>query len=301
MRFNLLLKIMLFATVFISVNIHAQSAKYNSTQQQAAIYFENCKYLECLHLLKTLQEESIPLYAYCRGTMAACCIQLGYSLDSAFYYLYGDERYPVQGGWLPYPEFEKLESDHRWEVFLSLIKKRYTLADDTLFVGYELLLTSIKDQRNRQKLSRDCSFKIENKEEIWKEIAHDDSINTTILFNIVEKYGWPTISKFGKMSSGQAFFLIQHSPLSYQEKYLPIIDSLATINEVNKWDFVFLADRVMALKTGLQLYGTQSDEKGLVPLFEPENINIRCKKAKIPIWSDEELIENGLDQKKINQ
>lgn len=299
--FDLLLKNLMVVFILTSIDVSAQSPKYNSTQQQASVCFKNCKYLECFQLLKTLEAESPSLYGYGRGTMAACCIQLGYSLDSAFYYLYGNEKYPVQSGWLPYPEFEKLESDYRWGEFLSLIKKRYTLTGDTLFMGYKLLLTSIKDQRNRQKEDRNCSYQIDNKEEFWKIIEHDDSINTSFLINFVEKFGWPTISKFGKMPSGQAFWILQHAPLTLQEKYLPVIDSLAALNEVNKWDYVFLADRVMTLKIGLQLYGTQSNEKGLVPLFEPENINIRCKKARIPLWTDEELIQNGIDPKNIKQ
>jgi len=287
----------LSAIVFSHCYSSSQNLGSNPTQKKAASFFQKGQYKECFDLYKTLEIENNLLYARARGEMAACCVQLGYPADSAFHYLIGDEKYPVQSFWLAFPEFEKIENDNRWNTFLNLIKKRYTKTNDTLGVGYQLLLTTITDQRNRQKLSKRNAYPDLDKNEIWKIIERDDSINLSILINIVEKHGWPTISKFGSMPCGSAFFILQHANLSIQEKYLPIIDSLASINELSQWDFVYLADRVMVQKIGLQLYGTQYDDKGLVPIFEPENLNIRCKKAKISLWTDEELIHNGIDPK----
>jgi len=292
--------IIFFLTVF-HFGLFAQDSKPNENGEKGFLLFDNCKYKECLDFWKSHEFDTIKdmkgLYNYNLVTMAACCIHLGYPNDSAFHYLIGNEKNMVQAPWLLYPDLEKIENDPRWELFLDLIKKRYTKTTDTLSIAYQLLLTSITDQRNRQKLQRKCAYPDLNEDELWKIINRDDSINLSILMNIVEKYGWPTISKVGKMPSASAFFVLQHANLSAQEKYLPIIDSLAEIKEVNKWDFVYLADRVMTRKIGYQLYGSQSDEKGLVPFFEPENLNIRCNKAGIPLWTDEELIKVGIDPK----
>lgn len=281
--------------------LFAQDSKPDKIGEKGFLLFDGCKYKECLDFWKSHEFDTIKdmkgLYNYNLVTMAACCIHLGYPNDSAYHYLIGNEKNMVQAPWLGCPEFEKIENDPRWEQFLGLFKKRYTKTTDTLGIGYQLLLTSITDQRNRQKLSKKCAYPDLNKDETWKIINRDDSINLSILMNIVENHGWPTISKVGKIPSASAFFILQHANLSVQEKYLPQIDSLAKIKEVNKWDFVYLADRVITRKKGYQLYGTQYDEKGLVPIFEPENLNIRCREAGIPLWTDEELIKVGIDPK----
>jgi hypothetical protein len=293
-RFIILLSVIPFG-------LFAQNSKSDEIWKKGALLLDSCKYKECLDFWKSFENDTVKAirgaYEYNHVSMAVCCIQLGYPADSAYHYLIGSQKNLVVAPWLSYPEFEKIENDPRWEQFLGLFKKRYTKTTDTLGIGYQLLLTSITDQRNRQKLTRKCAYPDLNKDELWKIINRDDSINLSILMNIVEKHGWPTISKVGKIPSGSAFFVLQHANLSVQEKYLPTIDSLAKIKEVNKWDFVYLADRVMTRKTGVQLYGTQSDEKGFVPIFEPENLNIRCRDAGIPLWTDEELVKVGIDPK----
>lgn len=288
----------LFLLLGLHFGLFAQDSKPKDIQKEVSVLFKSCKYKECMELSQSQRYDdwnnNMPEYL---AAMAICCIQLGYPADSAYHYLISNEKNMVVAPWLSYPEFEKIENDPRWEQFLGLFKKRYTKTTDTLGIGYQLLLTSITDQRNRQKLSKKCAYPDLNKDETWKIINRDDSINLSILMNIVENHGWPTISKVGKIPSASAFFILQHANLSVQEKYLPQIDSLAKIKEVNKWDFVYLADRVITRKKGYQLYGTQYDEKGLVPIFEPENLNIRCREAGIPLWTDEELIKVGIDPK----
>jgi hypothetical protein len=168
-------------------------------------------------------------------------------------------------------------------------------------LGYRLLLTTITDQRGRKLLSDRCGNEMIDRKELWKKIKRNDSINLNFILDVVSKYGWPTITRVGYWPSNAAFMILQHSPLEYQEKYLPVIDSLAKAGELEMQNYVYLADRVMAKKDGVQLYGTQYNSKGLVPILDPANFNVRRIKLKIDPYTNEELNMIGIDSNTVNK
>ena len=61
-----------------------------------------------------------------------------------------------------------------------------------------------------------------------------DRANMYHLKKIIEKYGWITISEFGKKASRQAWLLVQHADEdpSFQQKCLKIMKNLIPKNEV---------------------------------------------------------------------
>jgi hypothetical protein len=105
----------------------------------------------------------------------------------------------------------------------------------------------------------------------------------------ITKKGWPKLSEIGG-GSDFAFFIIQHSDLSLQEKYLPIIKLACENNEAHWSNYAYLYDRVQVSKKKPQRYGTQvkidpvTNKKELCPLEDAVRINeIRRKVGLGPI------------------
>jgi hypothetical protein len=88
------------------------------------------------------------------------------------------------------------------------------------------------------------------------EFDHDEE-NLKRVEEIIEQYGWPTISMVGKQSAQGAFYVIQHADLKVQMKYIRLISEAARRKEINQESFAMLNDRITTYKYGWQLYGTQ--------------------------------------------
>lgn len=120
-----------------------------------------------------------------------------------------------------------------------------------------------------------------------------DAENTARLHEIVEEYGWPTISMVGERGSRAAFFLIQHADhdLAFQQKCLEMMIPLADKGEVRRKDVAFLTDRVrvgmgapfvdgVPTNPVVQVFGTQfhTDEEGEFgpwPIEDRDNLDKR--------------------------
>ncbi|HYG47840.1 MAG TPA: DUF6624 domain-containing protein [Allosphingosinicella sp.] len=86
-----------------------------------------------------------------------------------------------------------------------------------------------------------------------------DHVNTAWLKEVVEKEGWPVISKVGGPAAQQAWLLVQHADAdpAFQLKVLRLMDPLTRTGEVSKSNYAYLYDRVMLKLTGRQRYATQ--------------------------------------------
>jgi len=78
------------------------------------------------------------------------------------------------------------------------------------------------------------------------------------LKKVVERMGWPTISKVGQEASRSAWLLAQHADfdVEFQEKCLQLMLD-AEPNNVNLENIAFLTDRIAVNKREKQTYGTQ--------------------------------------------
>jgi hypothetical protein len=95
-----------------------------------------------------------------------------------------------------------------------------------------------------------------------------DEKNIKEVEKIIERYGYPGRSMVGKDYESIAWLVIQHSDLSYQEKYLPLIHKSVKSNELPEAPLKMLIDRIYTKKTGKQIFGSQTgvafaDEKTL--------------------------------------
>ena len=110
-----------------------------------------------------------------------------------------------------------------------------------------------------------------------------DREDTAAMKRIVDQYGWPTISRFGKECAFDAWLLVQHADRdpAFQERCLKLMEPLVAKKEAEGQNYAYLADRVSTKKTGKQLYGTQCKiEKGKVvldPVIDPKNLDKRRK------------------------
>lgn len=108
-----------------------------------------------------------------------------------------------------------------------------------------------RDQQARKLAAKDFSF--------WKEVRKTDRKNIKRFKQIINQFGWPTISLVGKRASHLAWLLAQHadSNVEFQEQCLNFLIMAEKNNDARKQEVAFLTDRVLVNKGKPQLYGTQ--------------------------------------------
>lgn len=88
-----------------------------------------------------------------------------------------------------------------------------------------------------------------------------DIRNTEHMRQIVETYGWPTISMVGKIGSRNAWLLVQHAnhDLKFQTKALAKMKAIfkKSRSDVNPAHIAYLTDRVLVNQGKKQIFGTQ--------------------------------------------
>lgn len=122
--------------------------------------------------------------------------------------------------------------------------------------------------------------------------AERDHDNTEWLKAIVDKEGWPTISKVGAAASNQAWLLVQHADAdpAFQLRALRLMEPLAAKGDVAKRNYALLYDRVMLKLTGKQRYGSQMicDNGAWKPLPLEEPAAVDRLRASLGIESMDE-------------
>ncbi len=123
---------------------------------------------------------------------------------------------------------------------------------------------------------------------IAAEVLRADSINLIKVCNVLDSRGFVSKDEVGDECIA-LWLVIQHSPLEYQQKYLPIFKIAAMNGDLPKETIALMEDRV-ALQLGKpQIYGSQGNvnEQGIfVPaeMIEPENVDSRrAKMDMIPL------------------
>ena len=86
-------------------------------------------------------------------------------------------------------------------------------------------------------------------------MVETDSLNRVAVANILDKDGWP--KGLSDKANKAIWFVIVHSDIDFQEKYLPLIESKANEGIVDKSDYATLYDKMMKNKGLPQRYGTQ--------------------------------------------
>ncbi len=108
-----------------------------------------------------------------------------------------------------------------------------------------------------------------------------DKENIKRLEEIVEEYGWPTISLVGEEAATAAFLIVQHAEVDEQKKILPLLKEAAANNQAFPAQVAMLEDRILISEGKKQLYGTQlqtnsaTGQMELIPTEDEENVDVR--------------------------
>ena len=84
-----------------------------------------------------------------------------------------------------------------------------------------------------------------------------DARNMARLEDVIKQHGWPGKSLVGKEASQAAFLILQHTDLTRQRKYLPLLKKAARKGDARPADVAMLEDRILVGRGKKQIYGTQ--------------------------------------------
>jgi hypothetical protein len=87
------------------------------------------------------------------------------------------------------------------------------------------------------------------------EMSRVDSLNRIIVFDILDKEGWP--ANLSEKANQAIWIVIDHSDADNQKKYLPLVKQKSEEGVLNKVDYAILNDRVLMKDGKPQIYGTQ--------------------------------------------
>jgi hypothetical protein len=94
---------------------------------------------------------------------------------------------------------------------------------------------------------------------------------------IVAQYGWPGRSLVGDEAAIDAWLIVQHCQVDFQEHCLPLLKKAVDANEASAQCYAYLLDRIRMYRGQPQVYGTQFMNDKLVQIEDPQNVDQRRK------------------------
>ena len=116
---------------------------------------------------------------------------------------------------------------------------------------------------------------------LWAPVSAMDNRLTAKLLKMVPPKGWFLKSVYGEQGSGAAFLIIQHSDLELWRRFVPILEPLVALGEVDGSEYGLMYDRLAINEDRPQRYGTQMACIGgrwaidYANLEDPENADAR--------------------------
>jgi hypothetical protein len=116
----------------------------------------------------------------------------------------------------------------------------------------------------------------------WKKVSETDSINTAVVSNIIDTYGWLSAKETSEKANSSLFLVIQHADIETREKYLPVLKEAVEQGRAKARDYAYLLDRTLMDKGKFQVYGSQltgakKGELSFYPIRDEKNVNERRK------------------------
>lgn len=218
----------------------------------------------------------------------ACAYAKNSQHDSAFKYLYIRIKYDSSETVLSEADLLPLRRNTGWPEFekqvMAGIKIKYSSQIKDYPLAAKLWELAARDQAYfyeidlaEKKLGMDSPVV----QALWTAKDELNQKNIKELDSIIQVKGWPKKSDVGNVAAGAAFYVIQHSNLALQQKYLPIIKALCETNEASWSKYALMFDRVRVLQKKPQLYGTQIDYDVatqtfvLFPIEDEKNVDKR--------------------------
>lgn len=208
--------------------------------------------------------------------------------DSAFHYLFiisKRSNFQALDYLLKDSNLVSLHADKRWSEVVTVVEKNRGFQGPKINTEAQKVLGPIYyyDQHYRRQLDSLRKQFGHNSKEVkdhWKIINYYDSINQIKVCQIIDKYGWLSVSEVGQNENEVLFLVIQHSNLKTQEKYLPIMRQAVKDGKARASSLALLEDRILMRNGKKQLYGSQiqTNDKGeysIYPIEDESHVNRR--------------------------
>jgi hypothetical protein len=233
---------------------------------------------------------------------AACSWALAKEVDSSFVQLF---RIAEKGNYSNYahittdPDLEILHADERWDKVLEIVKVNKEKAEANFDKPLVAILDSIyqEDQGLRRQI-REVEEKYGRESDEmkahWELIGEKDSINLIKIQKILDERGWLGPDVIGRKGNTTLFLVIQHSDLSIQKKYLPMMREAVAKGNARPSSLALLEDRVALRQGEKQIYGSQigrdqeTGEYYVSPLIDPDNVDKR--RAEVGLGTLQEYV-----------
>lgn len=222
---------------------------------------------------------------------AACYWSLAKNKEKAIEFLY---KYVEKGGTdilhvLGDKDLDYLHETEEWKNFVSTFNEKI----NKLEVNYNKSLKkqleeiAVKDQTLRRLyfLALDEFREEDAKMNYYTSlVVQEDSICRVQVANIIDNYGWVGIDEVGTKANLAIWLVIQHAPLEFQEKYLPLLKASVEKGNSKGVHLAYLEDRLLIKKGEKQIYGTQynfnseTKESYFYPIQNEETVNLRRMK-----------------------
>lgn len=162
-----------------------------------------------------------------------------------------------------------------------------------------------EDQKIRQEAVKVISQK--SKEELIafkQQLDSVDNCNQHIVFGILDSIGWP--SELSTVANQAIFLTIDHADLSFQKKYIPLVEERANQGVLEKSSYATLLDRILMRSGEMQVYGTQTviqnvggeDVLLIWPIENPDKIDsLRVSMDLIPLNKYIEIVSSTYKKK----
>ena len=271
-----------YEKIIKKANILVQSKQY---KKAGALYNLSLKYITNLKKIDVWYD----------WLNAANCWSSANYPDSAFFYLnkmipkennIGYDRLLEYEFWIMKSvALKTIQSDKRWKEIMNVMEKSKNREDVKINKFLKIKLDSIAyiDQKYRSKINSTKTLYGENSKE-FKDILYNirlsDSLNLIEVSKILDNYGWLGAETIGTSGNSTLFFIVLHSKLEVQEKYLPLMKEATNSNKAYKSQLALLEDRIALGNGKKQIYGSQvkinpNGTNSLEPIEDEINVNKR--------------------------
>ncbi len=183
-------------------------------------------------------------------------------------------------------DLNPLHVKKEWEEVINKLQKKL----DIIEVNYdkpvqkELLAIYEDDQEIRKDFMKIYTEKGSGHklvDSIGKIMIYKDSLNLIKISKILDEKGWVGKDVVGAQANETLYLVIQHSPLQYQQKYLPMMREAVKKGNANSRNLAYLEDRIALREGKRQIYGSQiainsiTGKSHISPLQDPDNVDKR--------------------------
>ena len=210
--------------------------------------------------------------------------------DTAFSYLNHALKKDSTLNALHDPQFLGLIDDPRWVQLEDAQIRKYEAKNEPIrnqAFARELFRMIIKDQgfmyagniERRKYLQNGGYFSTPAIFPILAMEEKNKKENEKRLFELLDKYGWPTASEVSEFAAAGAALVINHTTYTIRAKYFPMLEEAFKKGEAQPLRYAKMRDRLLVEEGKKQLYGTQIKFKSLVrephPINDPEYVDKR--------------------------